>query len=82
MVIQRELQAPGYPGEVSLIRTYIRPMRPLHAVRATVRFETGPGEQLQDDWCTAWTEIVGIEQKVFMRLRRPVHLLTPPGAHQ
>ena len=66
MVIQRELQGQGYPGEVSLIRAYIRPKRPLRASRATVRFETGPGEQLQHDWGELWTEIGGIEQKVFI----------------
>ena len=66
MVIQRELQDQGYPGEVSLIRAYIRPKRPLRASRATVRFETGPGEQLQHDWGELWTEIGGIEQKVFI----------------
>ena len=38
VVIQRELQDQGYPGEVSLIRAYIRPKRPLRAGRATVRF--------------------------------------------
>ena len=57
MVIQRELQGQGYPGEVSLSRAYIRPKRPLRASRATVRFETGPGEQLQHDWGEVWTAI-------------------------
>ena len=66
VVIQRELQDQGYPGEVSLIRAYIRPKRPLRASRATVRFETGPGAQLQHDWGELWTEIGGIEQKVFI----------------
>ena len=66
MVIQRELQGQGYPGEVSLIRAYIRPKRPLRASRATVRFETGPGQQLQHDWGEVRTAIGGIEQKVFI----------------
>ena len=64
LVILRELQEQGYPGEVSLIRAYIRPKRPLRTSRATVRFETGPGQQLQHDWGTVWTEIGGVEQKV------------------
>ena len=29
-------------------------------------FETGPGAQLQHDWGELWTEIGGIEQKVFI----------------
>ena len=43
--------------QVSLIRAYIRPKRPLRTSRATVRFETGPGQQLQHDWGEVWTEI-------------------------
>ena len=31
MVIQRELQAKVYPGEISLIRAYIRPMNSIKA---------------------------------------------------
>ncbi len=50
MVILREIQADGYDGEVSLIRRYIQPKRVLQPSRATVRFETEPGEQLQTDW--------------------------------
>src|SRR6266436_4145726 len=45
-VIQREIQAQGYRGRGSILRDYIRPKRPLRAARATVRFETMPGEQL------------------------------------
>lgn len=64
VVIWRELQAMGYPGEVSIIRDYIRPKRPLRAGRATVRFETDPGEQLQSDWGTVWVPIAGVDRQV------------------
>ena len=47
MVILREIQADGYTGEETLVRQYIRPKRVLQPGRATVRFETEPGEQLQ-----------------------------------
>jgi transposase len=50
MVIWREIQADGYTGEVSLVRRYIGPKRVLRSSRATVRFETEPGEQMQTDW--------------------------------
>jgi transposase len=49
MVILREIQAEGYNGEETLVRQYIRPKRVLQPGRATVRFETEPGEQLQTD---------------------------------
>lgn len=59
MVIFRELQAKGYTGQVSILRDYIRPKRTLRPSRATVRFETEPGHQLQSDWATIQTEIAG-----------------------
>ncbi len=64
MVILRELQAEGYDGEVSLIRRYIQPKRVLQPSRATVRFETQPGEQLQTDWGELYVMMAGTPVKV------------------
>lgn len=64
VVILRELEARGYRGEVTLIRDYIRPKRVLRRSRATVRFETAPGEQLQNDWGEIWTQVAGTPHKV------------------
>jgi transposase len=64
MVILRELQAEGYDGEVSLIRRYIQPKRMLQPSRATVRFETQPGEQLQTDWGELYVMMSGTPVKV------------------
>lgn len=64
MVIWREIQAEGYSGEVSLVRRYIGPKRVLQPGRATVRFETEPGEQLQSDWGEVIAEIAGEPTKV------------------
>ena len=50
VAIWRELQAVGHPGEVSMILDDIRPERPSRTGRATVRFETDPGERLRSDW--------------------------------
>jgi transposase len=50
VVIWRELQARGYTGGLSLLRQDIHPKRALRPGRATVRFETEPGRQLQSDW--------------------------------
>jgi transposase len=64
VVIQREIQAQGYPGQASILRDYIRPKRPLRQARATVRFETAPGEQLQNDWAQYRTVVGGRAQEV------------------
>jgi len=64
VVILREIQAQGYEGSLSLLRDYIRPKRPLRKQRATVRFETDPGQQLQSDWGEITVEIGGQPTKV------------------
>ena len=64
VVIWREIQALGYPGKLTVLRDYIRPKRVLRAGKATVRFETGPGQQLQSDWGEIVTQIAGAAVKV------------------
>ncbi len=64
MVILREIQADGYTGGIALVRRYIEPKRELRPSRATVRFETDPGEQLQSDWGETATEMAGVPTKV------------------
>jgi transposase len=60
VVTLREVQAKGYAGGVSILRDYVRPKRALRAgSRATVRFETEPGRQLQTDWAVRSTVIAG-----------------------
>ena len=59
VVIWRELQARGYGGRVSIIRDDLHPKRPLRPGRATVRFETEPGRQLQTDWGVQPTVLAG-----------------------
>ncbi len=64
VVIQREIEAAGYTGRGAILRAYIQPKRVLRPSRATVRFETGPGEQLQHDWAEIGTTIAGVARKV------------------
>jgi transposase len=59
VVILRELQSKGYAGGASILRDYIRPKRALRRSRATVRFETAPGVQLQNDWGQVETVVAG-----------------------
>jgi len=63
-VILREIQALGYQGGYTILREYIQPKRALRPGRATVRFETAAGKQLQTDWGELYTEIDGVETKV------------------
>jgi transposase len=67
-VILRELQAQGFTGSYTVLTDYIRPKRALRAQRKTVRYETRPGQQLQHDWGELFTDIGGVEQKVFFNL--------------
>jgi transposase len=68
VVLHRELQGQGFAGSVQQVRRAIRPWRAeaRWAQVATVRYETGPGEQAQVDFgqLGVW---IGAE-------REPVHL--------
>lgn len=65
MVILKEIEAEGYSGGATILRQYIAPKRAMRASRATVRFETAPGEQLQTDWGEVSVEIGGQSTKVY-----------------
>lgn len=64
-VILREIQAEGYTGGYTMLRQYIQPKRAQRTSRATVRFETEPGEQLQSDWGEWVTQIAGQPTRVY-----------------
>ncbi len=64
VVILREIQAQGYGGGSTILRGYIQPQRKQRQSKATVRFETPPGRQLQSDCAEITTEIGGEETKV------------------
>ena len=49
-VLLRELRAQGYTGGRTILKDYVHPRRPPRTARATMRFETAPGEQAQVDW--------------------------------
>ena len=50
VVVFREIQEMGYTGGITILREYMKPRRPARMSRRTVRFETDPGVQLQNDW--------------------------------
>ena len=56
-------------GGVTLVRDYVRSKRVLRlSSRRTVRFETEPGRQMQNDWGEIWTRIGGEVTKVYFSL--------------
>lgn len=63
-VIFEEIKAAGYTGQKTMLRQYMAPKRPLRKSRATVRFETKPGQQMQSDWGQIETQIAGERVKV------------------
>lgn len=64
VVVFHSIQEKGYNGGITILRRYIHPKRPLRVSRATVRFETAPGMQMQSDWGELWIEVAGIRTKV------------------
>jgi transposase len=68
MVILREIQAEGYTGGSTMLRLYIQPKRALRPSRATVRFETEPGKQLQSDWGEIVVKVAGRATKVHFQV--------------
>lgn len=48
--IYREIQEMGFKGKCTIVRDFVRKVRPEKGVQATYRFETKPGVQAQVDW--------------------------------
>ncbi len=47
--VLRDIRVQGYTGEITVVRDFMRPLRPVMKAVATVRFETDPGKQAQID---------------------------------
>lgn len=50
VVMARKLRELGYKGSMSTLRAFMAPLRAKHRDCPVMRFETGPGEQMQIDW--------------------------------
>jgi transcriptional regulator with XRE-family HTH domain len=49
-VLLMELRECGYCGGYTMLKLFVASLRPQQAVEPAIRFETGPGEQMQVDW--------------------------------
>jgi transposase len=67
--LHAEVAAQGYAGSVHTVRRFLATLRPLRqaAAKATLRFETAPGEQAQADWahCGKHIDASGREIRVY-----------------
>ena len=60
------LRLQGYTGSITILKDFVRPLRPGKAGQAPVlRYETRPGEQVQVDWGEFVYERDGVVHKVY-----------------
>jgi transposase len=74
-VLYMEIKSHGYQGSLSLLRDYLRQLKPQIKERPLIRFETEPGEQMQVDFAHfrfkdnkfyAFTAILGYSRKLYV----------------
>ena len=67
-VLYRELRERGFTGSVIIVRRAVVPLRQTAAPKATVRFETAPGEQAQADFgqVRVWIDDVHVAAQIFV----------------
>ena len=68
VVLYRELKALGFTGGLMQVQRFVRPYRDQRrwSELATVRFETGPGEQAQVDYGQLWVWIGAQAEKIHL----------------
>jgi transposase len=49
-VLLQELRERGYRGGYTMVKLFLASLKPQPAADPVIRFETGPGEQMQVDW--------------------------------
>jgi transposase len=65
VVLFDEIKAKGYTGKETLLRNFMRPLRPAVATKATERFETPPGKQAQVDWGQVTVDWDGKKKRLY-----------------
>lgn len=64
--ILERLRDQGYSGNATILRDYVRPLRPRNVGHQPVmRYETKPGEQMQYDWGEVHYEQKGQDRKLY-----------------
>ena len=95
VVLLREIRELGYDGGYSTLKSYVHPRRRLRQPKATVRFETAPGEQAQVDWGVlsyiaengrrrrmwAFVMVLGFSRAIYVELVRRADVATFTRCH-
>lgn len=89
-VLFREIKAQGYTGGETLVRGYLRQLRPAGTMTPVQRFETAPGHQAQVDWGVmrsgkqplyAFLMVLGYSRMLYVELTTDMHYETLQGCH-
>jgi hypothetical protein len=68
VVLFREIRQRGYRGGETRVKDFVRGLRPPPQPDPVVRFETGPGQQMQVDWASIKLQdvITKLEPELFL----------------
>lgn len=93
-VIFEEIQQQGYAGGSTMLREFMKPLRPVVIQKATVRYETAPGHQAQVDWgkfvvdwnaapkrLYAFVMVLGYSRMLYLEFTEDEKLDTLMGCH-
>ncbi len=64
--IYEEIKDQGYNGCYETVKLFVKPLRQDAQSRATMRFETPPGQQAQVDWGQCWTHVAAKHVKIHL----------------
>lgn len=90
-VLYVEIKSQGYKGSLSLLRDYLRQLKPQIKERPLIRFETEPGEQMQVDFAHfkfkdnkfyAFTAILGYSRKLYVEFVKDQKVDTVIKCHE
>lgn len=91
IVLYSEVKNLGYAGSLSLLRDYVRQLKPKVKERPLIRFETEPGEQMQVDFAHfkfkkekfyAFTAILGYSRMLYVEFVKDQTLSTVIKCHE
>ena len=90
-VLYLEIKSRGYTGSLSLLRDYLRELKPSVQERPLIRFETEPGEQMQVDFAHfkfkeekfyAFTAILGYSRMLYVEFTKDQTVDTVIKCHE
>jgi transposase len=90
-VLYQEIVLKGYKGSLSLLRGYLRTLKPVKPVAPVVRFETEPGKQIQVDFASfrygdiklyAFAALLGFSRSLYVEFVQNQQLDTLLTCHQ